>query len=227
MRRGAGLVLALSALVLTAACGSGDEKKTGTDSTAQGEKGGIRTEGMPAVLLAVEDLPPGYKPGQPGPTGGATTKAAKPECQPIAAFLDERIAGATLGGSVDFEGPGGSTQLSQQMFTLPGTGSADLVRDIGAAVGQCARFDATVGGETMTIGVQPIDGPKVGEESRTLNLTTEIKQLQMTFDIQVLVASEGVGLTRLTHVPGKPADRKNFADLARRAGDKFVRGMRG
>ncbi|MER6910942.1 hypothetical protein ABT354_04615 [Streptomyces sp. NPDC000594] len=226
-RHGAAAVLTVSALLLTAAgCGSGDD--SGDDSGDGSGDGGKGAGKVRALLLTEKDLPSGYTKGQPGPTGSPATEADRPECAPIAAFLDERIEGATPGGSADFEGPGGTAQLSQQVFTFPDDGkAADFVRRIGPAVAKCAEFGASVGGEKMTIGVKGIDGPTVGEHSHTLNLTTEIEQLQMSFDIQVLVAVEGSVMTRLTHVPGGAADRKNFAGLAKRAGDKFVKGARG
>lgn len=211
IRRGAAAVLAVSGLLLTAACGSGDDQ-----GDKAGKNGELSAATMKAALLTAEDLPSGYQAGQPGPSGGPATTADKPECEPIAVFLNDTIKGAAKGGSVDFEGPGGGTQLSQQVFTFPGGEAAGFVRGIGAALERCTDFGASVAGEKMTIGVRKIDGPEVGEESHSLNLTTEIKQLQMTFDIQVLVASEGTGMTRLTHVPGQEADKKKFADLADR-----------
>ncbi|MGW4200006.1 hypothetical protein [Streptomyces sp. NPDC004726] len=250
-RHSAAAVIAAAALCFTAvACsGSDDDKKsspsgepTGTVRAATADDsdnaGGsqkpadaraepLTAAQMKAATLQVKDLPPGYTAGQSVPDRTKYT-ADQPQCQPIAEFLDGEVTGATTGGSVDFEGPGGKSMLTQQVFTFPGKGAEDLVKGVGTALESCTKFTyKDADGEKSEIGVRKIDGPEAGEESHAFRMTMATAGSPIKVEVDMLVARQGTGGTRIGFLAPDAEGRKAFPDLAKRAGDKLVKAVRG
>ncbi|MEU3449587.1 hypothetical protein AB0H29_20590 [Streptomyces thermolilacinus] len=232
VRRGAVVALTASALFLTAACGGSsgkkDDKADGGDSAGQKPAAAPLTEAqMKAGVLEVADLPAGWKEEAAAPSEDQA-KAEKPECQPLAVLISDKIDGATVGGDREFGRAGDSAILAQQIFTYSdGDAAAAFVKSVDEAVGKCASFVSVDEGEKMTISAEKLTAPQVGEEAVALRLTMDIPQLGMKLESDVLVARQGAGLMRLAYVPmGEKPDHSAFEDLAKRGGDKFVKGAR-
>jgi hypothetical protein len=236
MRRGAVVALTTSALFLTAACGGSSEKKD--DQPKAAESGGsaeqkpaaapLTDAQMKAGLLEVADLPTGWK-IEPAASSDERPKAEKPECQPLALLMSEKIDGATMGGNREFARGNDSAMLAQQIFTYAdGAAATAFVKSVTDAIGPCATFTTAQDGEKMTITSQKLTVPQVGEEAVGVRLTMDIPQLGMKLESDVLVARQGAGLTRLAYVPmGEKPDHSAFEDLAKRGGGKFAKGAQG
>ncbi|MGW6456423.1 hypothetical protein ACWF94_10920 [Streptomyces sp. NPDC055078] len=238
-RRGAAAVLAVSALCLTAAaCGSGDDTSDKGDKKAneqakdqeQGQEKGqaepLTAALMKAGTLEVKDLPAGYEAGKPEPDDETYT-ADKKECGPIAQLLADKMPGVTTGTSVEFQGDGGNSAVTQQVLTFPGKGAEEFVKSVGTALESCTAFVHGADAEKIEVKVEKLQGPVFGEESHSLRLSLNIAQLSMKFDVNLMVARQGTGVTRFSYVPENASGHKNFDDLAKRAGDKFVKGVQG
>ncbi|OEJ96352.1 sensor domain-containing protein [Streptomyces thermolilacinus] len=228
-RRGAVVALTASALFLTAACGGSsekDDKAKGGDSAGQKPAAAQLTEAqMKAGLLEVADLPAGWK-AEAAASSDQAPKAEKPECQPLAVLMSDKVDGATQGGSREFARGTDSAILAQQIFTYSdGDAAAAFVKSVDEAIGKCASFVSVDAGEKMTISTEKLTAPQVGEEAVALRMTMDIPQLGMKLESDVLVARQGAGMTRLAYVPmGEKPDHAAFEDLAKRGGDKFVKG---
>lgn len=234
MHRGAVVALTTSALFLTAACGGSSEK----DDKPKAAESGSSAEQKPAVplteaqmkagLLEVADLPAGWK-VEATAASEDQPKAEKPECQPLALLMSDKIEGATMGGNRDFARDGDSAVLAQQIFTYSdGAAATAFVKSVADAVGPCATFTTVQDGEKMTITTEKLTVPQVGEEAVGLRLVMDIPQIGMKLESDVLVARQGAGMTRLAYVPmGEKPDHSAFEDLAKRGGDKFAKGAQG
>lgn len=232
VRRGAVVALTASALFLTAACGGSSEKKDDTakggDSAGQKPAAAPLTEAqMKAGLLELADLPSGWKAEAAAPSDQAP-KAQKPECQPLAVLMSDKIDGATQGGNREFARGADSAILAHQIFTYAdGDAASAFVKSVDEAIGKCASFVSVDAGEKMTITTEKLTAPKVGEEATALRMVLDIPQLGMKLESDVLVARQGAGVTRLAYAPmGAKPDHSAFDDLAKRAGDKFVKAAR-
>ncbi|MFD3438113.1 hypothetical protein ACFWU3_11485 [Streptomyces sp. NPDC058685] len=238
--RATAAVLTASALCLTAAaCGSSDDDKkpassAGQDTAKDGAGKGadkpatvLTAAQMKAATLAVKDLPAGWKADAAAPaTDEAPPKADKPVCQPVADLLADKVAGATMGGGQDFTDAKGFNILSQQVMTFPGTGAADFVKAFGPALDGCTGFKVT-GEDGYPVKVEKLAGATAGETSYTFKMTMEIPGFGQGITSHMLVMQQGTGVARLAYVPGDKAAGAAFGDLAKRAGDKFVRGVQG
>ncbi|MER7109718.1 hypothetical protein [Streptomyces sp. NPDC000229] len=229
IRRGIAVALTVSALTFTAACGGSSDK--GGDSAAKGKDKEtakeapaatpLTAEQMKAGVLAVADLPKGWVVAK-NPITATTYKADKPECQPIATLLQNKIDGATMGPTQDFTGGNGLNQLTHQVMTFPGTGATDFVTSIGTAADKCTGFKATMEGVPAQLKVEKLEAPKAGEESHGVRVSMDLGGA-MEYALHFAVARQGSGVSRVVFVPGAPAAAKDYADLAKRAGDKFVK----
>ncbi|MFF8956080.1 hypothetical protein [Streptomyces sp. NPDC014894] len=231
MRRRAAAVLTVSALCLTAAaCGDSDsgsgsdgDKKSKGSATAKP----LTAEQMKAGLVELKDLPAGYKAGESA-TDEIAYKADKKECQPVADFLNKKIAGATDGGSADFEGPKESGLLAQNVFTFTGSGAEDFTKALSTALDACTAFAIGEGEQGMAMTVEKLpSAPKAGDESHAFLMKTEIKSLSMKFETNLQVVRQGTGVSRISYVPSDASGHKNFDDLAKRSGEKFVKAAQG
>ncbi|WOI59493.1 hypothetical protein [Streptomyces fradiae] len=234
IRRGAVVALTASALFLTAACG-GSSDKEGDKGASEGGGAGQKPAAAPlteaqmkAGLLEVADLPTGWKVETAAPSEDKP-KAEKPECQPLAQLMSDEVEGATEGGEREFGRNGDSAILAQQIFTYADDAAAKaFVKSVGDAVGACATFTTVQDGEKMTVTAEKLTAPQVGEEAVGLRLGMDIPQLGMKLESDVLVARQGAGMMRLAYVPmGEKPDHSGFEDLAKRGGDKFVKGAQG
>ncbi|MEU8518203.1 hypothetical protein [Streptomyces sp. NPDC048577] len=237
IRHGVAAVLAVSSLALTAACGGsgdsdakgGDEKSAGTPAasakaTESAPAAAPLTEAqMKAGALALTDLPSGWK-ASTSESDGTVYKADKPECAPLATLLADEIAGATTGASVDYETAGTESLIGQQVATFPGTGAADLVKSVGTAVDACAGFGAEMQGMKMDVTLQKLTAPQGAEEAHAFRLKMKIKDVGITVESNMLVASQGTGLTRFSHTPANASGHKDFDGLAKLAVEKFAKG---
>lgn len=237
--RGAAVALTVAALVFTAACGGssdkGDEKsKTAESSSAAAEPkpeekpaaAPLTEAQMKAGLLEVSDLPSGWKVDKAGDSEDQP-KAEKAECQPLALLMSDKIDGATVGADREFGRASDSAILAQQIFTYKDTAAAtDFVKGISAAVDACATYTMTQDGQKVEMKAERLTtAPQVGEEAVGLRLTMDVPQLGMKMEFDVLVARQTTGMMRLAYVPmGDKPDHASFEDLAKRAGDKFVKG---
>jgi predicted RecA/RadA family phage recombinase len=234
IRRGVAVALTVSALTLTAACGGSSDK--GGDSAAKGKDKETGTEApaatpltaaqMKAGILEVKDLPAGWK-AESAPSTEDQAKAEKPECQPLAQLMSDKIDGATMGGNQEFANGDGTSLLAQQIFSLPGTGAADFVKGVQTALGACATFTVVQDGQKVPVKAVALPTAKAGESSTGVRLTMEIPELQMKIESDVLVAQQGTGVMRLAYVPMNGEGHKSFDDLAKRGGDKFVKAAQG
>ncbi|MGW6565242.1 hypothetical protein [Streptomyces sp. NPDC054975] len=240
IRHGLAAAFAVSALSLTAACGGGAAKDdTKTDKAADKPAAGQSTSAAPAPatpapatpltaaqmkagVLELKDLPSGWKAvkAEEGPT---ITKVDKPECMPIAGLLAEKLSGATLGGSGDFEN-GGTTTLNQEVLTFPGNGATEFVKNVGTALGTCKGFSARAEGMKVTATVEKLTAPQGAEEAHALRLKLSIAEVGYNTEVNLLVARQGTGMTRLAHDPTTAAGNKDFDGFAKLASDKFVKG---
>ncbi|MEE1753420.1 hypothetical protein [Streptomyces sp. SP18CS02] len=242
IRRGAAVALTTSALVLTAACGGSSETDAKPEKSGSSAKAGDPAKGedaakdgqsatpltaaqMKAGVLAVADLPKGWTASK-NPADDSAYKADKAECQPIATLLQNKVAGATIGANEDFAGGDGANQLSHQIMTFPGTGAADFVTSIGTAAEKCTGFKTTMEGVPAELKVEKLNPPKAGEESHGVRVSMDLGG-EMEFALHFAVARQGTGVSRVVLVPGTPASAKDFDDLAKRAGDKFAKGVQG
>ncbi|QGV80709.1 hypothetical protein [Streptomyces ficellus] len=238
IRRGVAVALTVSALTFTAACGGGSSDK-GDDSAAKGkDKAAEQPADKPAAAtpltaaqmkagtLTVADLPKGWVSMKNPASTDEVPKADKPECQPIADLMHDKIAGATMGANADFTGGNGANQLTHQVMTFPGTGAADFVTPIGEASEKCTGFKTTMEGAPVELKVAKLAAPKTGEESHGVRVSMDLGGA-MEFALNVVVARQGSGVSRLVFLPGTPDAAKELDDLAKRAGDKFVEAAQG
>ncbi|MER6995070.1 hypothetical protein [Streptomyces sp. NPDC000410] len=238
IRRGAAAALAVSALFFTAACGGSSDKasdKSGEKPAGQeapkkddaAGAGALTEAQMTAATLELKDLPAGWKAGEITPPTTEDYKADNPDCQPIAAMMADKIAGATMGKPAEFEREAGSYQLSQRIYTFPGTtGAADHMKALGTSLDACPGFSVTEQGTTFEVGVKKLTTPKAGDASHAFRLYMEIAGMQMKFETDLFVVSQGAGATQIAFIPSDAAGHKDFDDLAKRAGDKFVKGAK-
>ncbi|WP_175411149.1 hypothetical protein [Streptomyces sp. TRM64462] len=209
-------------LTLTAACGGSSDSGKGGD--AAGAKA-LTAEQMKAGLLEASELPAGWT-EDAAAGAGDKYKAEKAECQPLAALMGDEIEGATAGANREFSRASDSGIFAQQIYTYKDTAAATgFVKGVADAVASCATFTVGEGDEKMEIKAEKLETAKVGEESAAVRLITNIPQLGMKIESDVLVARQGAGLTRVAYAPmGAKPDHASFDDLAKRAGEKFVKG---
>ncbi|MBT2439303.1 hypothetical protein J7E93_04050 [Streptomyces sp. ISL-36] len=234
IRHGLAAALAVSALSLTAACGGGDAKddtKKGADKPAAGQTTSaapaaatpLTAAQMQAATLTLKDLPAGWKNGSADPDQ-IQPKADKAECQPLAGFMADTIAGATMGPSGSFERVSDTTGIDSQVFTFPAAGATDFVKALGTSLDTCKGFAADLQGMKMTVTAEKITGPKAGEESHAFRLKMKLADVAMTVESNMLVVRQGTGVARISHVPPNASGHKDFDTLAKLAADKFVKG---
>lgn len=243
MRRGLAAALAVSALCLTAACGDSDDGEKKKDDKvvdgaakggdAAGEQGGdaagakpLTPTQMSAGVLTLADLPKGWKADKPD-TEEETGKIDKPECQALSGFFSTKVEGATMGSEGAFQGDGGGSMLNHQTFTFPDKGAADYVTAVGKALETCTAFTLTQAGEDMKVTVKKLAAPKAGEAAHAFRIAMDIPQLSMKFESDGMVAHQGTGAMRLMYTPPNAEGHPAFDDLAKRAGEKFAKGVQG
>lgn len=240
IRRTAAAVLTASALCLAGtACGaeddkkpsaskSGDAKGSANDEPAEESKSvePLTEAQMKASTLELGDLPSGWSVRKVPASADAPPKADKPECQPLADML-AAVQGATVGGDVDFIQAGGTIELAQQVFTLPGTGAADYVESVGTAVKSCTTMSIDMEGAKVPVKVAPLDAPDIAEASQTFTMAMEFAP-GVEIKASVVTAHQGTGATRAVfkHAGGDKV-QKAFPDLVTRVGDKLVKGAQG
>ncbi|WP_309049539.1 hypothetical protein [Streptomyces sp.] len=227
IRRGLTVVLAVSALSLTAACGgSADESGKGSgDKAAPSATPAtpLTAAQMKAGALQLKDLPAGWKVSA-AEDDKTVYKADKPECAPVATLLADEVAGATTGADVDYERGNSESLLSQQVMTFPGTGAADYVTSLGTALGSCKGFTAEMEGVKMNIALEKLTAPQGAEKAEAFRLKMNIASLGVDLESNMLVASQGTGLTRFAHVPADASGHKDFDGFAKLAVTTFVKG---
>ncbi|MFJ8647294.1 hypothetical protein ACIRNI_14370 [Streptomyces sp. NPDC093546] len=238
IRRGAAVALTVSALTFTAACGGSadkggsDKAKTSEAPSASAEKPAeaaakpLTEAQMKAGVLAVADLPKGWADAPTEPGDDNTYKVDKPECQPLSDLLQKKIAGATIGAEEDFRGDNGASQLTHQIMSFPGTGATDFMKSTGTAADKCASFSTELEGTPMVIKVTKLDAPKSGEETHGVALSMDLGG-EMALTINVVVARQGAGVSRVIYMPGTANAGKSVNDLAKIAGDKFAKAAQG
>ncbi|MFF8290744.1 hypothetical protein ACF068_16170 [Streptomyces sp. NPDC016309] len=228
IRRGVAVALTVSALTLTAACGGssdkGDGAAKGKDAAKPADKpaaAALTAEQMKAGLLELKDLPAGWKAEAAAPSEDMPA-ADKPECKPINAIMGDKIEGTTLGDNAEF-GDKDSSILAELLATFSDDKAAtDFMKTVATAADTCTGFSFTAEGQKVPVKVEKLTAPTAGEESTAVRLSMEMAP-GMTIVSDLLVARQGAGLMRLAYVPTNQANHKNFDDLAKRAGDKFVK----
>ncbi|MGW2020476.1 hypothetical protein [Streptomyces sp. NPDC001927] len=239
IRHGLAAALTVSALSFVAACGGGeaqdDTKKdkaadkpaasqttSAAPSTAPAATAPLTAAQMKAGVLELKDLPSGWKAvkAEKGPT---LTKVDKAECQPIGALFADKLAGATLGASGDFE-RGAGTTLNEEVLTFAGTGATDFVTKLGGALEGCTGFGATAEGMKVQATVKKLTAPQGAEEAHALRVKLSIPDFGYATEVDLLVARQGTGVIRLAHDPAGTAGAKDFDTFAKLATDKFVKG---
>ncbi|MER7620065.1 hypothetical protein [Streptomyces sp. NPDC126503] len=227
IRRGLTVVLAVSALSLTAACGGsadkGDNAGKGSGDKAAPSATPLTAAQMKAGALQLKDLPAGWKVSK-AEDDKTVYKADKPECEAVATLLADEVAGATTGADVDYERGNSESLLSQQVMTFPGTGAADYVTSLGTALGSCKGFTAEMEGVKMNIALEKLTAPQGAEKAEAFRLKMNIASLGVDLESNMLVASQGTGLTRFAHVPADASGHKDFDGFAKLAVGTFVKG---
>ncbi|MGW0117037.1 hypothetical protein [Streptomyces sp. NPDC003327] len=234
--RGLAAALAVSALSLTAACGGGADEKADGAAKGGAEKGDataapqaaapLTAAQMKAGVLALTDLPAGWKASK-AEVDTTTYTVDDKACQPIATLLDDKVAGATIGASVDFERGNADSLLSQQVMTFPGKGAADYASAIGTALGSCSGFSAEMEGMKMKITLEKLTAPQGAEQAHAFRIKMNIADLGLNVESNMLVAAQGTGLTRFSHVPADASGHKDFDGFAKLAVEKFAKGAKG
>ncbi|MGW7360630.1 hypothetical protein ACWGI0_29385 [Streptomyces sp. NPDC054802] len=241
IRRTAAAALTASALCLAGtACGaeddnkpsaskSGDAKGSASDKPAEESKSvePLTEAQMKASLLELGDLPSGWTADKVPASGDAAPKADKAECQPLADLIGDEVKGSTKGGDADFKGAGGKTQLSQQVFTFPGTGAADYVKAIDTALAACTSVPFDMEGAKVPVKIARIDAPKAAEASQAFTMSFEFAP-GVEIKSNLLVAHQGTGATRVAFMNDGGAEaQKSFGELVTLVGDKLVKGAQG
>lgn len=240
LRRGVAAALTVSALCFTAAAcgGSSDDKKpaAGQEQSKDKAKGGdkespaltpLTAAQMKAATVEVKDLPSGWKAGKVPVDNTPAPKADKPACQPLADLMGAKVKGATKGGDVDFKQADGKTELSQQVLTFAGAGAADFTKAVGTALDSCSTVSFEMEGEKTSVKIEKLDVPTVGEASHAFQMSIEFAP-GIVIKADLLVAHQGTGATRVAYMnEGGATAQKDFADLVKRIGDKFVKGVQG
>ena len=240
--RGLTAALTVSALCLTAvACeGSSDDKKPAKTEAGKTEAGKpeptksqapavtpLTAAQLKAATLEAKDLPSGWKAGKAEPSKD-DPKADKPECQPIAGVMADKIAGATIGEDVEFDRGEGDSSLTQRVFTFPGTGAADFIKPISTALGACTGFSFEMKGTKADVKLEKLTAPQAGEEALAFRFKMAFPEMVgFKIEMNLLVARQGTGVTRLAHVPANASGHKDFDALAKLAGDKFTKAAQG
>ncbi|MEU0988499.1 hypothetical protein [Streptomyces sp. NPDC005953] len=223
MRRGVASLAAVSALCLTAAaCGGSDEQKS--EKAPKSDAKPLTLTQMKAGLVAPADLPAGFKAMEEGEAAGEH-KADKKECQPIAAFMNQKVSDATVGGDIDLQS--NDAMISQQVITFPGNGAQEFLKEAATALEECKAFSVKQDGEHVDVKVEKISGPKAGEESHAFRLKLKLETLSVEMETNLLVARQGTGVTRIAHIPNNATGHKDFDELAGRAANKFARAAQG
>ncbi|MFJ9826184.1 hypothetical protein ACIRSU_17695 [Streptomyces sp. NPDC101160] len=238
--RGLSAALAVSALSLTAACGGGDSdgaKKDGADkpaasasasatSAAPQPAGPLTDAQMKAAALDAKDLPAGWKAGkvEKGPAFG---KADKPECVAVTDLFASAVKGATTGADLHFT-QGKNTTLDQQVLTFPGAGAADFAKAVGAAADGCTSFNATAEGMKLKGTVKKLTAPAGAEEAHAIRVTVAMPDMGYQTQVDLLVARQGSGVTRIAFDPANDATgHKDFDALAKATVEKFAKAAQG
>ncbi|MFI9582175.1 hypothetical protein ACIHCQ_10080 [Streptomyces sp. NPDC052236] len=248
IRRGTAVAVAVSALFLTAACGGSDsssdddKKPTGTASEAKDTAAEAPADGAPltaaqlkAATLEVADLPADWKAKTVPVEDLQEPKADKPACQPIVSLFATKVVGATMGKDADFKfKESDDASLSESVFTFPGTGAADFTKAIGTALASCPDVAFTQDGEKATFKLEKLSIPTVAEESHAFRMSMDMGEVG-TYRLDILVAHQGTGAIRAAYIPtptnpidkpDTPAKVNPFDDLAKRMGDKLVKGAK-
>ncbi|MGW4162720.1 hypothetical protein [Streptomyces sp. NPDC004788] len=239
--RGLSAALAVSALSLTAACGGGsdDTKKDGADkpaasasataaatSAAPQPAGPLTDAQMKAAALEAKDLPAGWKAGKQE-KGPAMGKADKTACEPITDLLADGIKGATTGSQAHFELAKNST-LDQTVATFEGTGAADFAKALGTAVDTCTGFATEAQGMKVKGTVKKLTAPAGAEQAYAFRLTLAMPDMGYQTQVDLLVARQGSGVTRLAYDPASDASgHAAFDGIAKTAADKFAKAAQG
>ncbi|MEW2631531.1 hypothetical protein AB0903_07705 [Streptomyces sp. NPDC048389] len=242
IRRSAAAVLTASALCLAGtACGAEDDKKPSTSEKSGDAKGSasekpgeeskpveaLTDAQMKAATLELGDLPSGWSVNKVPASTDAAPKSEKAECQPLADLMGAEVKGATQGAEADFKGAGGKTQLSQMVFTFPGTGAADYVKAVDTALATCTTVPFDMEGTKVPVKIERIDAPKAAEASHAFTMAFEFAP-GIEVKSNLLVAHQGTGATRVAYLNDGGAEaQKSFGDLVTLIGDKLVKGAQG
>jgi hypothetical protein len=233
-------VSAVSVLSFTLAACSGSEDEKKSDQAQEQTQGATKeqekqpeapaqplTEAqMQAAVLDVKDLPEGYT-AMKATDDDFTYTPNRPECAPIAAFLSGKVAGATMGPSTDFQGPGKKSALSAQVFTFAGKGAEEMVKSVGTALESCTEFTfKDPDGEESTIKVAKSEGVQVGENSQNFTMTLVLAE-NINMEVHMAVIQQGTGVARLGFTTPDNLGEKVLADITKTAGDKLVKAVQG
>ncbi|MFJ3584972.1 hypothetical protein ACIPPS_22470 [Streptomyces sp. NPDC090127] len=233
-RHGLAAALTVSTLSLVAACGGSDgAKDSGKDKAADKPSAAQTTSAAPAPatpltaaqmkagVLELKDLPSGWKTTK-HEDSSAVYKIDKAECDVLAPMLGGDIAGATKGATADFAVGNNDSEITEEVVTFDGTGAADYVKKLGAALDACPTFTADAEGNKMKTEVKKITAPQGAEEALAFRLSIEIGP-GMKIEPNLIVVRQGTGVMRFLHL-ADAAGKKDFDALAKTATDKFVKG---
>ncbi|MFD3942454.1 hypothetical protein [Streptomyces sp. NPDC058579] len=237
IRHGLAAALTVSALAFVAACGGGEaQDDTKKDASADKPAASQTTSAAPAAatpltaaqmkagVLELKDLPSAWR-AVKAEKGPRLTKVDKAECLPIGGLFADKLSGATLGASGDFE-HGAGTTLNQEVLTFAGTGATDFVTKLGGALESCTGFGATAEDMKVQATVEKLTAPQGAEEAHALRVKLSIPDFDYATEVNLLVARQGTGVIRLAHDPAAASGRKEFDALAKIATDKFVKGAK-
>ncbi|MFE0702658.1 hypothetical protein [Streptomyces sp. NPDC058872] len=238
--RGVAAVLAVSALSLTAACGGGAEDEaakggadapaapsaTSAEPTPEAPAAPLTEAQMKAALLELKDLPSGWKTTKhEESTGGYKTDKA--ECQDLAAMLGSNsIDDAAKGPSAGFVIGNNASEISEQVVTFEGTGAADYVTKLSAALDACKEMTVEADGQKMKLTVKKGTAPQGLEQGIAFTLGLEVLP-GITIEPNFVIGSQGTGVFRFMLLADSAAAKKDFDALGKLATDKFVKAVQG
>lgn len=240
MHRTATALALTSTLVLTAACGGGeegnsDDRARTIDAPASAEPAEPEGDGektlneaeLQAALLTVQDVPTGYTldTAAAEEDDDSTTDGGSEECSARFEALGEADdKDVSAEAEVSFEGPSLGTVLEQGLESYEDEDvPKQRFEDVLEVLSDCPTFSSTENGETTDFTVSSLSFPKLGDDTIALNLKVKTSEFDAVANLVVVRLGRNVmsvtqgGLTADVAVL-EQATRKGLEKLAAATG---------
>ncbi|MFE5868150.1 hypothetical protein ACFQ6V_05760 [Streptomyces roseifaciens] len=233
-RRVALAALATSSLLLLTACngdsGSGSEAKKGKAGAAPSVPAYITAAQAEQALVAVEDLPDGWK--MEANTSMDKSQGAEDdmvtgvtgECAPIAGILNSGRLEEDYKANRErvFTKEGGQNFLAQAVNGYPRAQAEKAMAGLRNAVERCATFTGKQNGKKARVTVKKAaDQKKYGDESITYTVRVVAGDTQMDFDMGV-IRSHGAITTVLNNYGSGDRGKEAFSKALAKAAEKLT-----
>lgn len=204
MHRTATALALTSALVLTAACGGGeegdgDDRARTIDAPASAEPAELEGDGgktlseaeLQAALLTVQDVPTGYTldtAAAEEDDDDSTTEGGSEECSARFEALGEADdKDVSAEAEVSFEGPSLGTVLEQGLESYEDEDvPKQRFEDVLEVLSDCPTFSSTENGETTDFTVSSLSFPKLGDDTIALNLKVKTSEFDAVANLVVV-----------------------------------------